>query len=409
MEEIPLRTYLTNRAKITGTEFQASNGLLSLLKPGKNILSFADDGSAHIDIEGVLTPNGPDAIDKLFGATGTSYKQVMSSLYDADEAMDDADTPIILHVNSPGGTVNGAEATAALVSDIASRRPVYAINEGVMASAALWISSGATEIATRGRSPLTGSAGALATVVQYNSDDLKIYNFTNPQSPNKVPDPSTDEGAQVYVDRVSAIYSVFRDDLIAGRNGRTTVEKVEGLKGAVVTAKGAIEVGLVDRIIDNDTDLYTPAAVAGNKDGNAVRAWDREEKMNLSELLKEHPEAKAELEAQISQARSEGEKAAADRHAETVAKLKPFMDGEYPERVKTACADAISGTRSVESVLDLVAIFDEIKATHQGKASDDEQDEMPETPSAGPEVKPKADEAVKRDAEWNKAINGLLG
>ena len=84
------------------------------------------------------------------------------------------------------------------------------------------------------------------------------------------------------------------------------------------------------------------------------------------------------------------------------------MDGEYPERVKTACADAISGTRSVESVLDLVAIFDEIKAAHQGKASDDEQDEMPETPSAGPEVKPKADDAMKRDAEWNKAINGLL-
>lgn len=403
-----LKAYLTTRATIREPDLR-TEGFLDMVKgDGEAILTFDDAGVAHISVEGVLTPNGPDFIDRLFGQVGTSYKQIISSLYDADEAIDDPRIPIILHVNSPGGTVNCAEATAAAVADVVKHRPVIAVNEGLMVSAAMWISSGATEIVTMGRSPLTGSVGVLATVVEFKSDNIEIHNFTNPESPDKVPDPSTREGAKVYENRVAGIYSVFIDDLVAGRAGRTTAAKVESLKGAVVTARDAIEAGLVDRIVDGNTDLYTPAK-AGIGDGIAVEARDREEKMNLSEFLNEHPEAKAELDARISKARSEGEKAAGARHAEIVAKVKPFMDGNYPERVKAACAAAISGERSVESVLDLVAIFDEIKASNAGDASDEEQEEMPDTPSAGPEIKTEADAAVKRDASWNEAINGLLG
>jgi hypothetical protein len=63
----------------------------------------------------------------------------------------------------------------------------------------------------------------------------------------------------------------------------------------------------------------------------------------------------------------------------------------------------------VESVLDLVAVFDELKANYQSKESDAELSDIPDTPSAGPNVEPKEDESAKRDAEWNKAIKGLLG
>lgn len=410
MEEIPLRTYLTARARV---DFQAitAGTILENAFTAKEILSYDEDGEPHIRVDGILTPNGPDLIDTLMGSEGTSYKQIITSLYAASTELIDSGNSrgsIYLHVNSPGGTVNGAEAAAAVVANMARTHNVVAINEGVMASAALWLGSGATEITSRGRSTLTGSVGALATAVEYNNDSVKLYHFTNPESPNKVPDPSTEEGAQVFIDRVSGIYSIFRDDLIAGRNGRTTVEKVESLKGALVTAQQAMEVGLIDRIIDERVSSYTPA-VAGQDGIAAGAAEDREENMNLSEFLKEHPEAQAELDAKISQARAEGEQAATDRHNAVVAKLKPIMDGGYPERVKTACADAISGTRSVDSVLDLVAIFDEIRAKDETNKSDDELEDMPDTPSSGPAIVTKADQAIKRDAAWNEAINGLLG
>jgi hypothetical protein len=268
------------------------------------------------------------------------------------------------------------------------------------------------KIESRGRSTLTGSVGAIMTTVEYDIDGINIYNFVNPESPHKAPDPSTEEGAQVFVDMVSSMYRVFRDDLVSGRAGRTTVDKVESLKGAVVTADEAIKVGLIDGITGGAVTNNTPAIAAGNEDGSvevSAQDRDREDIMNLSEFLKENPAAKSEMDALISQARSEGEQAARESHANTVAKLKPFMDGDYPERVKTACADAVVGTRSVESVLDLVAIFDEIKAQKEGADSDAEQDEIPDTPASGPEVKTKSDYDASRDAEWNKTIIGLLG
>jgi len=411
MEEITLRTYLKTRAQISSAGIHAES-LLPLLAKDEDILSYDDDGAAHISVEGILTPNGPDAIDRLFGAEGTSYKKIITSLLEADAEMEDVRKPIYMHVNSPGGMVFGAEATAATVASIAGHRPIVAINEGLMASAALWISSGATRIESRGRSTLTGSVGAIITTVEYDIDGINVYNFVNPESPNKAPDPSTEEGAQVYVDMVSSIYSVFRDDLVNGRAGRTTIDKIESLKGSVVTADDAIRVGLMDGITGGAVKDNTPAIAAGIEDGSAevsAQDRDREDIMNLSEFLKENPAAKTEMDALISQARSEGEQAARESHANTVAKLKPFMDGSYPERVKTACADAISGSRSVESVLDLVAIFDEIKAQKEGADSDVEQDEMPDTPASGPELKRDADQAAARDAEWNKSIISLLG
>jgi ClpP class serine protease len=285
----------------------------------KDILSYDEDGTPHIAVKGILTPNGPDVIDMLFGYEGTSYNQIVSSINEAHQQYleaDDDSSPIFLHVDSPGGTVNGAETTAAAITSVANERPVIAINEGVMASAALWVASGATRLMSRGRSTLTGSIGAIQTVVEYKGDVIKIHSFTNPESPDKAPDPSTDEGAKVYTDRLSAIYSVFRDDLVAGRRGKTSNEKIASLKGAVVTAEDAVDAGLIDDIIS----LKSPAAGAGNMDGTAdFSAREREETMQLSDFLKENPDAQAELDSRISKARSEGEKAAADRHAEVVA------------------------------------------------------------------------------------------
>jgi ClpP class serine protease len=407
MDEIHLRTYLTARARIELPDAFGSG--LELSNEKKDILSYDDDGTPHIAINGILTQNGPDIIDMMLGYEGTSYRQIVSSIKEAHEQyleVDDESSPIFLHVNSPGGTVNGAEHTASVIASTANERPIIGINEGVMASAALWAVSGATKLLSRGRSPLTGSIGVIQTVVKYEGDDVKIYNFTNPESPNKSPDPGTEDGAKTYTDRLSKIYSIFRDDVVAGRHGKTSNEKIAALKGMVVTAEDAVDAGLIDEIIS----LESPAAGAGNMDGNAeTSAVEREETMQLSDFLKENPDAQAELDSRISKARSEGEEAAADRHAEVVAKVKPFLEGDYPERVKTKCAGAIAGTCSVESVLDLVAVFDELKANYQSRESDAEQDNIPDTPSAGPDVKPKEDESAKRDAEWNKAIKGLLG
>lgn len=404
MEETRLHEYLHARARINISDISGFGGLEELLAP-KPVLSWDDTGAPHLAIEGILSPEGPDLIDRIMGENGTSYKDIIEALYEADAELKPG-KPIFAHFNTPGGLTRGAEATYAAFEEVSSRRPVVAINEGLLASAGLWLAAGATEIRSAGRSTLTGSVGALQTVVKKDSPEIKVYNFTNPESPNKAPDPATKEGAQVFVDRVQSIYNVFRDDLLKGRKGRATKASVEALKGAVVAAEEAIQAGLIDTIIGFGVkEDNTPAARAGELVGVPdLQGKDREENMILSEYLKAYPSAKVEIDALVSQARSEGDQAARTRQAEVVAKLKPIMEADYPQRVKTVCADAIAGTRSVDEVLDLVAIFDEIKAKDASARAKEEEDTLPETPASPPKAKTEAEELAARDAEWNKLI-----
>lgn len=411
MELASLQEYLTSRAKIDFAEIEANDGLLALLGKASDILTYGDDGSAHIQMTGPLTPDGPDIIDIILGAGGTSYKGIISSLQEAEakfEDVKDATTPTFIHSNSPGGLVSGAEATSVAVTAYASKRPLIVINEGVLASAALWVACGATEICSAGRSTWTGSIGAVMTVTKPDTGELKVFNFVNPESKAKIPDPEDDAGAKVYEERVRAMYCIFREDFLAGRRGKATQAGIEGLNGTVVTAPDAITVGLIDSIIGNAVDIDNrSAAIVGQMDGVSANAeTGREETMNLAEYLAKYPAAKAEVDALTVQAGIDGMKDAVSAQALIVAKLKPFMESDaYPKRVQAACVEAIAGERNVTSVLDLVALFEQIKGEETASLSEEELANLPETPAAPPE-----DNApVAEDEGWNDNIKSLLG
>lgn len=70
---------------------------------------------------------------------------------------------IMLHIDSPGGTVAGTESLAADIADARKRKPVYAYIEDLGASAAYWLASQADKIFANG-SALVGSIGTYAVV-----------------------------------------------------------------------------------------------------------------------------------------------------------------------------------------------------------------------------------------------------
>jgi len=70
---------------------------------------------------------------------------------------------ILLHIDSPGGTVDGTELLAADVAAAAKRKPVYAYIDDLGASAAYWIASQATKVFANGTA-LVGSIGTYAVV-----------------------------------------------------------------------------------------------------------------------------------------------------------------------------------------------------------------------------------------------------
>jgi signal peptide peptidase SppA len=113
-------------------------------------------GIAVVPVMGAMSRRGDFFTDILGWATYEGIAATVSEL-----AADRSVARIVLRVDSPGGTVFGIEEAAQAVSDAAKRKPVVAVVDGLAASAAYWVISGATEIVAAPGSEL-GSIGIIA-------------------------------------------------------------------------------------------------------------------------------------------------------------------------------------------------------------------------------------------------------
>lgn len=110
-------------------------------------------GAAIVPVMGSLVNRG-GFLDAMSGIT--SYEKIKFQIRRA--AADDAASAILLHIDSGGGEAIGAFGAADAVRAAASRKPVYAVTDGMCCSAAYAIASGASRIIA-GRDSLVGSIG----------------------------------------------------------------------------------------------------------------------------------------------------------------------------------------------------------------------------------------------------------
>ena len=94
----------------------------------------AINGSAEIRIMGPLSKR-PSLMSYLMG--GTSYLGVKASLNAA--LADNSVRRILLHIESPGGSVNGMKDAAAAISKANAQKPITAYIDGMGASAAYYL------------------------------------------------------------------------------------------------------------------------------------------------------------------------------------------------------------------------------------------------------------------------------
>lgn len=95
---------------------------------------------------------------------------------------------IVLHIDSPGGTVDGTEALANIIT--ATQKPVVSFVDGLMASAALWIGSSANEIIASTDTDEVGSVGVLMSFADiqpyWEKLGVKFHTITASTSAEKV-------------------------------------------------------------------------------------------------------------------------------------------------------------------------------------------------------------------------------
>jgi ClpP class serine protease len=146
---------------------------------------------------------------------------------------------IVLHIDSPGGQVGGI---AELATHIRHKitKPVVAYVGDMGASAAYWIAAAADMIVANETAEL-GSIGVVITMRRSGDNQIEIVSSV---SPNKRPDPATDEGRATFQARADALAEVFVTSIMTYRG--LSRDQVTGIGGDVVIAAKAVEIGLAD-------------------------------------------------------------------------------------------------------------------------------------------------------------------
>ena len=188
-----------------------------------------------------------------FASKGTSLSTIRSYL--AEAAEDDAVEGVILHVNSPGGTVTDSDAIHDLIQRFRNEtgKPVSAYFHALAASGGYYVAM-ASEHITAQPTGLVGSIGVILGTINYSEAMKKLglerVTILSPHTPFKdilSPERPMREDERAYLtSMVEEMYQGFVDIVDAGRTNLDREQVLALANGKIYTARDAQKKGLVD-------------------------------------------------------------------------------------------------------------------------------------------------------------------
>jgi len=160
---------------------------------------------------------------------------------------------VAVAVNSGGGTVMGVTDLASAMGSLVKAKPTIVVANGVLASAAYWVSAGATEIVATptaivgsiavrlvmdDTSEMFSKAGISRRVIVSDGDTLKAAGGDGVKL--------SDEAIKQAEGMIAEPAEMFRNAVATGR--KMSVETVKSFKGGVFAAGAALANKLVDRV-----------------------------------------------------------------------------------------------------------------------------------------------------------------
>jgi len=236
---------------------------------------------ALIPIYGVIAPR-MNLLSEMSG--GTTFEALTAQLHEA--MANEAVKTIIFDVDSPGGNVAGATEFAREVLKARVTKPIIAQAQYLMASAAYWPMSCATEIVAA-PSAMVGSIGVYHIHEDVSEALAKLGVKRTIIAAGKYKaegadgGPLTEEALAHIKGLADAAYAQFTDDISKGRGVKAAVVRNGYGQGRAVTADDALALGLVDRIGTLTETLARvmhapPAAGARAHHDSSTEATDQE-------------------------------------------------------------------------------------------------------------------------------------
>lgn len=160
---------------------------------------------------------------------------------------------VVIDVNSPGGEVGGVQEASDVVYSLRGAKPIVAVSNTLMASAAYYVASAADEVIAS-PSSMTGSIGVWTLLVDesefWSSQGIKleVVRAGKYKAIGNPFEPITDEVRARFQARVDEFYGQFVA-AVARNRGRSVADVRGGFgEGDVAGAQEAVKAGLADRV-----------------------------------------------------------------------------------------------------------------------------------------------------------------
>lgn len=260
------------------------------------------DGVAVIDMSGVIAKR-MNLFSQISG--GVSTEMAASDIQAA--IIDPSAHSIILNIDSPGGTADGTQALANVIFAARSQKPIVALANGVMASAAYWIGSAANAVYIADGTTQVGSIGVVATHTDVSVAEAlqgvkttEIYAGKFKRIASSYA-PLSDAGRQTIQDQVDYLYSIFVAD-VARQRGVSEEKVLQDMADArVFIGQQAVAAGLVDGVATLDglvADLNRNRSQGGVRANHKQTTQPQGANMNIEQIKAEHPDLYAAIVAE---------------------------------------------------------------------------------------------------------------
>lgn len=304
------------------------------------------NGVAIITITGSLVNRGA-----WIGASSglTSYEGIQHQL---KTALADADVhSAILDIHSPGGEAVGAFETAEIVRQLSSEKRTVAIANGLMASAAYAIGSGADEIVTT-QTGVTGSIGVVLLHADFSRalDQDGITPTLIFAGDHKVDgNPFEPLGDEVRTDmqaQVNAFYDLFVKTVSIGRGGRFSESQARATQARTYIGQQALAAGTADRVASFETVLEELSRVPANRQGRTTPSFMKGRTMSENKGAPAAEEnagiSQEDHDKAVASATETGKQAGVKAEQERVAGLVSMLGKGHDDTVKAMIADGKS-------------------------------------------------------------------
>lgn len=215
----------------------------------------APTGVALIPIAGVIVPRANLFSDISGGASAEGIAAQLRA------AMSDPNVgSIVLDVDSVGGNVAGITELAAEIRRARAVKPVHAVANFTMASAAYWLAAQATRIsaspsATVGSIGVLGIHEDLSKALELKGVKVSLLTAGKFKGEGNPTEPLSDEARAFMQQRIDDSYGQFVKDVALGRGVKPGEVRGGFGEGRALSAKDALDAGMVDDVATLDDVL----------------------------------------------------------------------------------------------------------------------------------------------------------